>query len=90
MKAITCTALVEFTRFVEGFGQVVGAPESSLKEARRPEVPANAVAQFVKDGLVRPPKSWVDPDAEEEAVAPAPTGGSQTGDNNGSNQPPPA
>lgn len=74
MKTITCTALVEFTRFVEGYGQVVGAPESSLKEAQRPEVPASAVAQFVKDGLVKAPKSWTDAQAAEaEAPAADPT-----------------
>lgn len=69
-KTIACVALVEFTRFVEGFGQIVGAPESSLPEAKKPEVPVKAVAGFVAEGLIKAPKGF---DAEAE-VEEAPAG----------------
>lgn len=58
MKTITCLALREFTQFVEGFGMVVGAPESSLDEAKKPQVPEHVVGQFVEAGLVKAPKGW--------------------------------
>jgi hypothetical protein len=58
MKTIPCTALVEFTVFVEGFGQVVGAPESSLDEARKPAIPEHALDRFIEGGMVKAPKGW--------------------------------
>lgn len=67
MKTIPCTALVEFTVFVEGFGQVVGAPESSLDEARKPAIPEHALDRFIEGGLVKAPKGW----AKAEEAAPA-------------------
>ena len=66
-KTVTCTALAEFTRFVEGYGQVVGSPDSSLAEAKKPEVPEHVVSEFVRDGLVRAPTAWIK--AQEAAAA---------------------
>jgi hypothetical protein len=51
-EKIKCVALAVFTRFVEGYGQVHGDPESSLDEAVNPLVPVGSVASFVRDGLV--------------------------------------
>lgn len=69
MKTIACVAAREFTAFVEGYGLVVGAPESSLEEARKPKVPEHAVARFVEEGLVKAPKGFA---KAEAADAPAP------------------
>lgn len=71
MKTITCLALREFTQFVEGHGMVVGAPESSLDEAKEPQVPEHVVGQFVETGLVKAPKGWAKakPAAADDAGA---------------------
>ena len=71
MATTSCTALIEFTRFVEGYGQVVGSPDSSLAEAKKPEVPDHVVAEFVRDGLVAAPKGWAKAQ-ESDAADPAP------------------
>lgn len=67
-ETIKCVATAEFTRFVEGFGIVVGAPESTLPEAKNPLVPVKAIAGFVAEGLIKAPKGF---DAEVAAEAPA-------------------
>lgn len=80
MKTIACLALREFTVFVEGYGQIVGAPESSLPEAQKPAVPEHAVGRLVADGLVKAPKGWkaAEPEPEPEpAQEPAPESGDQ-------------
>lgn len=69
MKTIPCTALVEFTVFVEGFGQVVGAPESSLDEARKPAIPEHALDRFIEGGLVKAPKGWAKAKVADAAPA---------------------
>ena len=68
LKTIACVALTEFTRFVDGYGQVVGAPESSLPDAKKPEVPVKAIATFVAEGLIKEPKGF-DAETEETEVA---------------------
>lgn len=77
MKTIACIALCEFTMFVEGHGMVVGAPDSSLDEAKKPEVPEHVVGQFVDSGLVKAPKGWAKAEdaaaADKAAAADAPT-----------------
>ena len=71
MKTIACLALREFTQFAEGHGMVVGAPDSSLDEAKKPEVPEHVVSQFVETGLVKAPKGWAkaEPAAADDAGA---------------------
>lgn len=71
MKTIACLALREFTQFVEGHGMVVGAPDSSLDEAKKPQVPEHVIGQFVEAGLVKAPKGWAkaEPTAAEDAGA---------------------
>ena len=69
MKTIACLALCEFTQFVEGHGMVVGAPDSSLDEAKRPEVPEHVVDQFVADGLIKAPKGRAKAEAEPASTA---------------------
>jgi len=73
MKTIACIAMCEFTVFVEGYGQVVGAPDSSLDEAKKPKVPEHVVDRFVEDGLVKAPNGWAksSPKAEPEPAAAA-------------------
>lgn len=68
LKTIACVALKEFTRFVDGFGQVVGAPESSLPEAKKPEVPVKVIPTLVAEGLIKEPKGF-DADTEQTEVA---------------------
>lgn len=80
MKTIPCTALVEFTVFVEGFGQVVGAPDSSLAAARKPEVPESALDRFIEGGLVKPPKVWTKAKEDEAAPADDPAPAADTAD----------
>lgn len=71
LKTTKCEALVEFTRFVEGYGMVVGAPESSLDEAKKPAVPDKAIAAFADEGLIKKPKGF-DADAASDEAPPAP------------------
>jgi hypothetical protein len=74
MKTIACKALVAFTEFVPSYGQVHGDPESSLKEAQKPEVPVSAIAKLVDEGRIEAPKGFKAADAEEapaEEQAPA-------------------
>lgn len=65
-KTVKCEALVEFTRFVEGHGMIVGAPDSTLPEAKKPEVPVHMVAAFAAEGLVKAPKGF---EAKAEVAA---------------------
>jgi hypothetical protein len=67
LKTIACVAEKEFTRFVDGYGMVVGAPESSLPKAKKPEVPVNVIPTFVAEGLIKEPKGF-DADTEETEV----------------------
>lgn len=69
MKTIACVAEKEFTRFVDGYGMVVGAPDSSLPEAKKPEVPVKAIAGFVAEGLIKEPKGFKADEVEDEAPA---------------------
>ena len=52
---------------------VIGAPDSSLDEAKKPEVPEHVVDQFVADGLIKAPKGRAKAEAE-----PAPTAADTT------------
>lgn len=73
-ELIKCKAKTEFTVFVEGHGMVVGAPESTLPEAKNPMVPAGAVQRLIDEGKVHAPKGWKSADEEapaEEAPADA-------------------
>ena len=76
METVTCKATGVFTKFVEGYGQVHGDPDSSLKAATNPEVPEHVVQELVDAGLVtladgsKPKKAKAA--AEEEAPAEAP------------------
>lgn len=69
VKTIVCVALKEFTRFIEGHGMVVGAPESTLDEAKKPEVPVKAVAGLVAEGLIKAPKGFNADEVDDEAPA---------------------
>lgn len=69
MKTIACEALATFTRFVPDYGQVHGDPESSLKEAQKPEVPVSAVAELVDAGFIKAPKGFKAAEAEEAPAA---------------------
>lgn len=71
---IKCKAKAEFTVFVEGHGMVVGAPESSLPEAKNPLVPAGAVQRLIDEEKIFAPKGWaasVEKAAAEQAEAEA-------------------
>lgn len=59
-ELITCTALVAFTRYVSGHGMVHGDPDSTLKAAKKPQVPPHAVQSLVDEGLIKAPKSFFD------------------------------
>jgi hypothetical protein len=67
LKTIACVAEKEFTRFVDGYGMVVGAPESILPAAKKPEVPVKVIPTFVAEGLIKAPKGF-DADTEETEV----------------------
>lgn len=69
MKTIACEALVAFTEFVPSFGQVHGDPDSSLKEAQKPEVPVGAIAKLVDEGRIKAPKGFKAEEAEEAPAA---------------------
>lgn len=73
MELVKCLALCEFTQSVPGYGMVVGAPESSLDEAREPMVPVSVVAALAADGLIQAPEGFGD-EAVEAAADPAPAG----------------
>lgn len=66
MKTVACKALVAFTQFVPEYGQVHGDPDSSLKQAKTPEVPVSAIQQLADEGRIELPKGFK-PEAEEEA-----------------------
>ena len=68
LKTIACVALKEFTRFIDGYGMVVGAPESSLPAAKKPEVPVKVIPTFVAEGLIKKPNGF-DSDTQETEVA---------------------
>lgn len=65
-KLITCLALATFSRFVDGHGIVHGDPDSSLDEARNPQVPEAAVATLVGEGLIAAPEGFGEAAAEDE------------------------
>lgn len=70
VETVKCKALVAFTRYVSGYGQVHGDPDSKLKAAVTPEVPVEAVTRFVEDGFVAAPKGFLEAlekDATQEA-----------------------
>jgi hypothetical protein len=58
MKTIACRALVAFTQFVPGYGQVHGDPGSSLKEAKNPDVPESVIQQLADEGRIEAPKGF--------------------------------
>jgi hypothetical protein len=65
MKTIACKALVAFTQFVPDYGQVHGDPDSSLKEAQKPEVPVSAIQQLADEGRIEAPKGFKADSADE-------------------------
>lgn len=52
MKLVQMAALVAFTRFVPGHGQVHGDPDSSDEKARLPMVPEHLADKWAEDGIV--------------------------------------
>lgn len=71
-KVVTCLARVAFTRFVDGYGMVHGDPESSLDEARNPDIPEQAVAALVSEKVIEAPDGWdAEPEKDEEKPAKA-------------------
>lgn len=68
METIACKALVAFTQFVPGYGQVHGDPESSDEAARNPKVPVHYVDLIAANGGVEAPEGFVyDPEPAEHA-----------------------
>ncbi len=70
MNTVKCTALVAFTHFVPGYGQVHGDPANSNPLAQAPEVPESAVQQLVDEGKISAPEAA--PEATKSAPAPSP------------------
>lgn len=74
-KTIACKALKSFAHFVEGHGIVIGDPESSLPEAKKPEVPVSAIETLIANKSIAAPKGWGEAEDDgdpAQAAAPAP------------------
>lgn len=76
METVKCKALQPFSHFVSGYGIVHGNPDDANPDkrardrARNPEVPVISIAAMAEDGLIQPPKDFVDPAADEADEAP--------------------
>ena len=64
-ETVKCKALVSFTHYVSGHGQVHGDPESKDKAAKFPMVPVSVVTLLADGGMIEMPKGFVDPNAPE-------------------------
>lgn len=51
-EAVKTEAIVEFTRYVDGYGMVVGSPDSTDEAAKYPMVPLHVLETFQRDGLI--------------------------------------
>lgn len=68
MTLVKCIALMAFTQFVPGYGQVHGDPDNS--EAKEPEVPFDFVQKLIEENKVEAPDGWNAVEPETEATEP--------------------
>jgi hypothetical protein len=65
MRTIRCIALVAFTQFVPGFGQVHGDPDSSDERAQFPMVPEVMIEMLVEADKIDVPEESLPRAAEQ-------------------------